>query len=70
MDNSITNKYIEIIDNIDQGLNILEKQKDKMCYEDFFLEYKRLKKMSKQVTGMLNNYGITVKAAAQIKGAK
>lgn len=65
-DNKLTNKYIEILDNINQSIEILNQQKDVMCFDDYFIEIRRLKKMEKLINKIINSYGIIIKAAAPV----
>lgn len=60
-DNKLTNKYIEILDNINQSIEILNQQKDVMCFDDYFIEIRRLKKMRELNKKILLSYGYIFK---------
>lgn len=63
-DNKLTNKYIEILDNINQSIEILNQQKVMsyvMCFDDYFIEIRRLKKMEKLINKILLSYGCIFK---------
>jgi|GEM_PF-6765743 CRISPR/Cas system-associated exonuclease Cas4 (RecB family) len=68
-ENKLTDKYIETLFNIQSSIDILNQQKDAICFEgfeDYFIEIKRLKKMEKLINKIINSYGITIKDAPVI----